>query len=355
MNMKKAFVGISGGVDSSVAAALLQDRGYDVTGVFARVWHPNFLECTWKDDRRDAKRVCAALGIPFVELDLEDEYRREVVDYMVSEYKAGRTPNPDVACNRAVKFGGLYDFAIKNGADIVATGHYAAIEASDGEHRLMRPADETKDQTYFLWAIGRDRLANVAFPIGDMSKDQVRACARTKGLFTAEKRDSQGLCFIGHVDMDDFLDRFAPSAPGDLLDRSGAIIGKHAGAIKYTIGRRHGFEVFKHGTDDEPLYVIAKDIAANTVIVGPKAAIVAATASCELTNTNWLVDAADMTAPGVTARIRHRGALVPCDIGVVDSGNTARISFKEPVEGLASGQSVVLYRDRVCLGGGVLK
>ncbi len=215
MTKKKVFVGLSGGVDSSVSAALLQSQGYDVFGVFIKVWQPDFYECTWKEDRLDAMRVCAKLNIPFYTLDLEKEYKKEVVDYMIEEYKNGRTPNPDVMCNKYIKFGGFFDWAMSQGADFVATGHYARLNK---EHELVAGRDSNKDQSYFLWTLTKEQLSKTLFPVGDIEKTEVRKLAKKFGLPTAEKKDSQGLCFIGKVDMAEFLHHFIETKPGPVLN-----------------------------------------------------------------------------------------------------------------------------------------
>ncbi|HEY4508180.1 MAG TPA: tRNA 2-thiouridine(34) synthase MnmA, partial [Candidatus Paceibacterota bacterium] len=260
---KKVFVGLSGGVDSSVSAALLKKDGYAVTGVFIRVWNPAseqsptlnrekgrtlFGLCEAAEDRLDAMRVCAKLNIPFVELNLEKEYKKEVVDYMIREYKAGKTPNPDVFCNRFIKFGGFYEFARKSGADFIATGHYARIvkRYERYEHQilgnenlmLVASADRNKDQSYFLWQIKKEQLPNILFPVGGMRKPEVRRLAKRFGLITADKKDSQGLCFVGKVDMKEFLSHYIKPRKGKVLDENGRVVGEHSGAFFYTIGER---------------------------------------------------------------------------------------------------------------------
>ena len=227
---KKVFIGMSGGVDSSVSAALLKEHGYDVTGVFIKVWQPEFFECTWRADRLDAMRVCAKLDIPFLTLNLEKEYKKEVVDYMIDEYKAGRTPNPDVMCNKYIKFGGFFDFAMKHSADFIATGHYARVKkfprgetsgfnpspevSPRGTYQLLAGRDKNKDQSYFLWTLTQKQLQKTLFPIGDIDKPEVRKLAEKYGLATAVKKDSQGLCFIGKIDMKDFLKNYMKEKKG---------------------------------------------------------------------------------------------------------------------------------------------
>lgn len=212
---EKVFVALSGGVDSAVTAALLKERGYSVTGVFIKIWQPEFVECTWREDRLDAMRVAAALQIPFKEIDLSDVYKREVIDDMLKGYKNGITPNPDVLCNKYIKFGALWDWAKKNGADKLATGHHARVrETEDGAFELLRGVDDNKDQSYFLWQLTGDDLSHTLMPVGEMTKEEVRALARKYNLPVANKPDSQGLCFVGHIDMHDFLKKMLKTKPG---------------------------------------------------------------------------------------------------------------------------------------------
>ena len=301
----KIFVGMSGGVDSSVSAALLKRAGHNVTGVFIKVWQPDWIECNWKEERLEAMRAAAHLGIPFIMLDLEKEYKEGVIDYMIAEYAAGRTPNPDVMCNREVKFGAFWNWAKGKGADYIATGHYARIDeprasidsdardfsakkslfASAGRARgassstlacgstrlLLKGIDVNKDQSYFLWTLTQDDLKHVLFPVGGMTKPKVRKLARKFKLPNADKKDSQGLCFIGKVDVKEFLAHYTkgnPGAkPGKVLNEAGQIIGTHPGALFFTIGERHGFEIDANNKTpgDKPYYVIAKNMNANTV------------------------------------------------------------------------------------------
>src|SRR3989338_1920286 len=236
----RVFIGLSGGVDSSVSAALLKKEGYEVTGVFIKVWQPDWISCTWGEDRLDAMRICAKLGIPFITLDLSKDYKRRVVDYMIAEYRAGRTPNPDVMCNAHVKFGGFYKFSRKNGADFVATGHYAQIKLQASSLKLLTSADKEKDQSYFLWQIKQEQLTNILFPVGGLEKPEVRKLAKKFGLSTAEKKDSQGLCFLGKIDVKEFLKHFIKQKPGKVLNEKEEVVGEHSGAVFFTLGERHG-------------------------------------------------------------------------------------------------------------------
>ena len=355
---KRIFVGLSGGVDSSVSALLLQKQGYDVTGVFIKVWQPDFLTCTWQDDRRDAMRICAHLNIPFKTLDLSDVYKREVVDNMLTEYKKGRTPNPDIMCNRSVKFGAFLDFAKKEGADAVATGHYAQIFNTKGELGLYSSADVEKDQTYFLWQLKGSDLRSIIFPVGHLEKRETRKIASEGGLVTAEKSDSQGLCFLGKLDMKEFLSHFIDEKQGDVLLRGGEKIGKHRGVIFYTLGERHGFTITKSGIKG-PLYVIEKNNGKNQLIVDSTPFCESISNNVTLTAVNWIGEA-PLVGKMYLARIRHRGNLLP----VVMKSNhekLAKIEFSRVESLIAKGQSIVLYEARVdgkeglrCVGGGIV-
>jgi tRNA-specific 2-thiouridylase len=372
---KTVFVGVSGGVDSSVSAALLIEAGFTVVGVFIRTWTPDFIECTWRDERRDAMRVCAHLGIPFLECDAEEAYKKGVADYMIEEYKKGNTPNPDVMCNREVKFGVFWDFAKARGADFIATGHYAVCEnkndfqkATGGGGRfsqkngakeprenpflLKQALDESKDQTYFLWTLTQEDLAHTLFPIGHLQKIDVRKLAEKFGLPTATKKDSQGVCFLGPLDMKDFLKHYIPSKKGNTVDTDGHIIGKHDGAVFLTLGERHGFTITKHSTRDTPLYVVAKDIEKNTITVSDSFSMKNnSLTDLKLMHTSWISEL-PMEDKKYKAQIRYHGEFLACKIQIIDH-TTARISFDSQVL-VSSGQSIVLYSDEICLGGGIV-
>lgn len=345
---KKVFVGMSGGVDSSVSAALLKRQGYNITGVFIKVWQPEWINCTWKEDRLDAMRVAAQLDIPFITLKFEKEYKEEVVDFMINEYRAGRTPNPDVMCNARVKFGGFYDWAMKQGADFVATGHYAQIE--NGELKMGN--DQNKDQSYFLWTLKKEQLAHVLFPVGDIEKPEVRKLAKKFGLVTAEKKDSQGLCFIGKIDIKEFLSHYIPEKRGDVLDEKGKVIGYHDGAFFYTIGERHGFTITEKTPYDMPYFVFSKDVEKNTITVSnrnPEGSLPNGRTKVELKEINWISGRAPEVGKRLTARSRYRESLQ--EIKMVD-GTT--IEFMRPQSTLSPGQSLVIYEADICLGGGII-
>jgi len=340
---KRVFVGMSGGVDSSVSVLLLKQQGYDVTGVFIKVWQPDFIECTWKEDRLDAMRVASLLDIPFVTLDLEKEYKQGVIDYMINEYKQGRTPNPDVMCNREVKFGAFYTWAKSQGADYIATGHYAQHNGVS----LVKSKDENKDQTYFLWTLAKELFPSIIFPIGDMEKSDVRALATEYGLPVSEKKDSQGLCFVGTIDVKTLLKNYIDEKVGYVMDEQGEVIGTHTGVMFYTIGERHGFTITKKGIDDSPYFVIAKNSDDNTLRVSHTAPHEEVGDVIALEATNWTqsIHKGDV----YTARARYRAPLA--EVEVIDD---THVRVLEGVVTKASGQSLVLYDDDICIGGGII-
>lgn len=342
---KKIFVGISGGVDSSVAALLLKQQGYEVHGIFVKTWTPDWVPCTWVDEKRDAMRICAALDIPFHFLDASDEYQQGVADYMISEYRNGRTPNPDVLCNKIIKFGAMWQYAKAHGAEGIATGHYA--QTKDGI--LHKGVDPAKDQSYFLWMVAKDLLPVIQFPIGHLQKKEVRAIAEKAGLFTATKKDSQGICFLGEIDMKDFLRHYIDEQPGVVLNEKGETVGEHDGVWFYTIGERHGFRITEKNTDRSAYYIIAKDIEHNTLTVSPSMKHTQqqdGVVKAALRDTNWFAD--PKNGEGYTAQIRYHGALLP-----VIAIDTTSITL-ECDEALPLGQSVVVYQGQTVIGGGVL-
>lgn len=348
---KTVFVGLSGGVDSSVAAARLLARGYKVVGVFIKVWHPEFMVCNWEQERLDAMRVAAHLNIPFLTCNAEATYRDEVAQYFIEEYKAGRTPNPDVLCNQHVKFGAFLRFAQQKGADYIATGHYAQhIESADG-HQLHRGVDTSKDQTYFLWSLSKEQLSVALFPIGDTPKEQIRQEAEAAGLPVAQKKDSQGICFLGHVDIPEFLSHYVELVPGNVLNEAGDIIGSHQGALIYTLGQRHGFTLTTHNPDRTPMFVVDKDVPANTITVATERPKTVETTAITLVNTTIRNPLA--AGDTVTAQFRYRQAPFAVTIQSVDD-HRLTLTPTEPTEQPAAGQSCVLYKGALCLGGGMI-
>ncbi len=338
---KKVFVGLSGGVDSAVTAALLNEAGADVVGVFIKGWYPPNLTCTWGADRRDAMRVAARLSIPFHTLDASAAYKKSVIDYLLSEYREGRTPNPDIMCNRDVKFGAFYAFAMEHGADLIATGHYAI--AKDGH--LQRGVDPEKDQSYFLWAVSKEAIEKTLFPLGTYKKSEVRTLAKRFHLPVAEKKDSQGICFLGAVSVDDFLrDEFHPE-PGSALDESGKAVGIHDGAVLRTLGERVALTDAAPG----PWYVVRKDIEKNLLIVSKEKMTVVHDATIQINDTNWLSTVTK--GEPLEGQYRYHGPKVPGTFDVATNTFTPTEDLPEPI---ASGQSLVIYRDAECVGGGII-
>ena len=350
-SQKSVFVGLSGGVDSSVAALRLLKTGYKVTGVFIKVWHPDFLVCNWEQERLDAMRVAAKLGIPFLTCDAEAEYRDAVAHYFIESYRAGLTPNPDVMCNKEVKFGAFYRFALERGADYIATGHYAQAIKTESGVAMHRGVDTNKDQSYFLWTLSADILARVLFPVGDSTKAVIRAEAAAAGLLTAGKKDSQGVCFLGHIDIPDFLSHYIDLTEGEVLNESGEVIGTHQGAFVYTIGQRQGFTLHDHNPLRAPLYVIAKDTTKNTLTVSeipPALAI-----NDQLTLTQTVLNTPITVGETLEAQSRYRQ--IPFTVTVSEQTvNTITLQVQNNSEAVALGQSCVLYRGTQCLGGGII-
>jgi tRNA-specific 2-thiouridylase len=346
--MKKVYVGLSGGVDSGVSAALLREQGYDVTGVFIKIWQPEFIECTWREDRLDAMRVCAALGLPFREIDLSAQYKKYVVDAMIADYQRGITPNPDVLCNEKIKFGVFMEWAAAEHADLLATGHYAQITEHACRKFLVRGRDAAKDQSYFLHRMAGGDLARVLFPIGGMHKADVRKAAQRFGLPVADKPDSQGLCFVGEVSMSDFLRRFITLEKGPVLDAAGTVIGEHQGAALYTIGQRHGFTI-RNSPSGEAHYIVAIDTARNAITVSASRDD-AARKDVRLRDMHWIGEAPAFPLQA-SVQTRYHETPVKALIASDDAGISC--SFDAPH--IASpGQSLVIYDDDRCLGGGII-
>ncbi len=349
---KKVYVGLSGGVDSSVTAALLKQQGFDVTGVYMKNWSqdlPGFT-CPWKEDFQDAKRVAVQLDIPFKMYDFETQYRQKVVDYMVAEYKAGRTPNPDIMCNQEIKFKLFLETALEDGADMIATGHYARTQKGT----LQKAKDDNKDQTYFLYRVTEDALLKTLFPLGEYTKPEVRDLAQKFGLVTAAKKESMGICFVGKVGIKDFLlHELGPQKPGKIIDQNGAAIGTHDGAIFYTIGQRHGLDV----GGGMPYYVIGKDMKKNEVYVTTDLSDPHLwRKEITLTNAHW-INEAPMEGTKIQVRTRHRAPLVHGTIQEVSTKNgdlSVRIALQEEIRALTPGQSAVLYEGETVLGGGII-
>lgn len=340
--MAKVYVGMSGGVDSSLTAALLVEAGHTVTGVYMKNWTQDMpgMRCPWADDLADAKRVAVHLGIDFEVFDFEQDYRHKVVDYMIKEYEAGRTPNPDIMCNQEIKFKLFLESALEAGADFVATGHYAKTENG----RLLLAEDANKDQTYFLYRVTEAALQKTLFPLGGFTKPEVRKMAEERGLSTAAKKDSVGICFVGQIGMREFLSQYVTTAPGDVIDtKSGKALGRHDGAIFYTLGQRHGLDV----GGGLPYYVVGKDMDKNEVYVSTNLNDDSLwRQEVKLQDIHWIGGTPAKTT--FMARVRHRAALVECQL------DGAILTFNEAQRAVTSGQSVVLYQGNECMGGGIV-
>lgn len=339
---------MSGGVDSSLSAALLVEQGYDVTGVYMKNWSKDLpgFPCPWKEDYQDAKRVAVKLGISFEVFDFESEYFDKVVQYMIDAYQAGLTPNPDIMCNQEIKFKLFYETARERGADYIATGHYARTK--DGI--LLQAIDSNKDQTYFLYRITSEALKRTIFPLGDMTKPQVREEARRRGLITANKKESMGICFVGKVGIREFLSQYIETDAGPIVNQEGEHVGEHDGAIFYTIGQRHGLDV----GGGLPYYVTGKDMKNNTVFVSNDISDEKLwTKTLHLTSTHW-INSAPVQGMSLYVRTRHRAPMQSVKLIAVSDDGTARLELEESLRAVTAGQSAVLYDNEVCLGGGIL-
>ena len=340
----KVFLGMSGGVDSAVSAYLLQSQGHEVIGVYMKNWSKNLpgMKCPWAEDLADAKRVAVKLGIDFRVFDFETEYKQKVVDYMLAEYQKGNTPNPDIMCNQEIKFKLFAETAFEQGAEAIATGHYAKTRGCD----LIMAADANKDQTYFLYRIAPEVIKRTIFPVGDMQKPEVKALAEQIGLAVAHKPESMGVCFVGEANMRDFLAEFIETKPGEIRElETNELLGHHDGAIFYTIGQRHGLGL----TTGLPFYVVRKDMDKNTVYVSRNLNSLSLwTNEVKLRDVILRRDI-DGSKP-LRARVRHRAPLVDAKF---DSA-TDILTFADEQKSLTPGQSVVFYQDDICLGGGII-
>jgi tRNA-uridine 2-sulfurtransferase len=358
---KKVFVGLSGGVDSSVSAALLKEQGYDVTGVFMKNWSKDLpgFPCLWKEDYLDAKRVAVKLNIPFLMYDFEKEYFEKVVEYMLDGFKSGITPNPDIMCNQEIKFKLFYETAIENGADYIATGHYAKVESSKNSEssvrnpknsgKLFKAVDENKDQTYFLYRVTEEALKHTLFPLGGLTKPHVREEAKKRGLVTANKRESMGICFVGKVGIREFLNQYIETEPGPIIDQNGKIVGEHDGAIFYTIGQRHGLDV----GGGLPYYVTGKSMEKNEVYVTNDINDSSLwLKEINLTNCHWIANS-PQDGLEVEIRTRHRAKLIRSKINIISEEKTVIVP-SEPIRAITPGQSAVVYYKNECLGGGII-
>ncbi len=358
-SQKKVIVGMSGGVDSSVSAWLLQQQGYQVEGLFMKNWEEDDGEeyCTAADDLADAQAVCDKLGIYLHTVNFAAEYWDNVFEHFLAEYKAGRTPNPDILCNKEIKFKAFLEFAAEDlGADYIATGHYVRRADVDGKSRLLRGLDGNKDQSYFLYTLGSDQIAQSLFPVGELEKPEVRRIAEQLELITAKKKDSTGICFIGERKFTEFLARYLPAQPGPIVTVAGDTVGQHQGLMYHTLGQRKGLGI--GGTkehSEQPWYVVDKDVANNVLVVAqghdhPRLMSVGLIAQ----QLHW-VDREVLRAPlRCVVKTRYRQEDIPCTITPIDD-ERIEVRFDEPVAAVTPGQSAVFYLDEVCLGGGIIE
>lgn len=351
----RVVVGMSGGVDSSVAALLLKQQGYDVIGVFMKNWDDTDDNgvCTAVEDFEDVRRVCNHIGIPYYSVNFEREYMDRVFTYFLEEYRRGRTPNPDVLCNREIKFKELLDRAGQLGADYLATGHYAQVAYRDGTHHLLRGNDPGKDQTYFLHMLTQLPLSKAMFPIGHLPKSEVRKIAAEAGLPTAAKKDSTGICFIGERNFRQFLSQYLPAQPGEIRNLDGDVKGSHEGLMYYTIGQRQGLGIGGSGSG-EPWFVVGKDLTHNVLLVAqghdhPSLFSESLTAS----DINWISGHAPAETFRCTAKFRYRQPDQPVTVTLTEAGR-GRVAFDHPQRAITPGQSVVFYEGEECLGGGII-
>jgi tRNA-specific 2-thiouridylase len=341
MPQKRVAVAMSGGVDSSVAAVLLKQAGYEVSGIHALLWP----EAEPKSIASDLKRTCKLLGIPFQEVDLEKEFRKLVVDYFSREYSQGRTPNPCIACNQRVKFGLLMDRVLALGADYFATGHYARIELAPDGYRLRQAIDQNKDQSYFLYTLGQKQLEHLLLPLGEMSKEKVKEVAGELDLPTVSRGESQDICFIPDNDYRSFIARYISFQPGDIVDIKGKVLGQHQGLAQYTVGQRQGLRL----NSDEQLYVIELDAANNRLVVGSKDQLLHSVLLAS--QMSWVSGKTPAGPITITAKVRYKAPEVAAELDINDR---AEVRFVEPQQAIAPGQSVVFYQDEVVLGGGII-
>ena len=351
------IVGMSGGVDSSVAALLLKEQGYRVEGLFMKNWEEDdgTEYCTAKEDYADAQAVADKLGITLHGANFAAEYWDHVFEHFLAEYRAGRTPNPDILCNREIKFRAFLDYALMLGADCIATGHYARRGECEGKATLLRGLDNNKDQSYFLHAVGHRELAQTLFPVGAIEKPEVRALAQAHGLVTHSKKDSTGICFIGERRFKDFLQQYLPAQPGEIHSLEGELLGRHQGLMYHTIGQRQGLGIGGLANhDDAPWYVVGKDLERNVLLVAQgnnHPALFSST--LQAGQLCWIAGASPALPLRCTARVRYRQADQECTVTAADDG--CRVEFDVPQRAVTPGQSVVFYNGERCLGGGIIE
>jgi tRNA-specific 2-thiouridylase len=348
---------MSGGVDSSVSAYLLKEQGFEIIGVFMKNWEEDDTEtyCPAAQDRKDAEAICTKLDIPFYSINFATEYWDFVFEYFLAEYRAGRTPNPDILCNKEIKFKAFLNYAQRLGCDKIATGHYANCVEEQGVFHLMKAADANKDQTYFLYTLQQDQLSKALFPLAHLSKPQVRAIANEQNFDNAKKKDSTGICFIGERKFKDFLQRYLPAQPGDIISAEGQRLGTHSGLMYYTIGQRQGIGL--GGQKDRPeaaWYVATKNLARNELIVvqGQDHPLLFQN-ELHATQLHWTQGQAPAAYFHCTAKIRYRQQEQSCHVELIDQDHI-KVHFDSPQRAVTAGQSIVLYQDMECLGGGVI-
>lgn len=355
----RVVVGMSGGVDSSVSALLLKEQGYDVVGVFMKNWDDTDDSgvCTATEDFEDVKRVADKIGIPYYSINFEKEYWNKVFEYFLSEYKRGRTPNPDIMCNKEIKFKSFLDFAMKLDADYIAMGHYAkTVTDENGVVHMMRPKDGNKDQTYFLSQVTQEQLKKAIFPLADLSKPQVRMIAEQAGLATAKKKDSTGICFIGERNFKNFLSEFLPAMGGNIVTADGRIVGKHSGLMYYTIGQRSGLGLGGNQSSCAPWFVVGKNLQKNELIVeqGYDSDLLYAS-SLDASEVSFFTGLpSNDTTIHCTAKFRYRQPDVAVTVNYNKDNNTVHVEFDELARAVTPGQAIVFYDGEECLGGAII-
>ncbi len=354
----RVIVGMSGGVDSSVSALLLQQQGYDASGLFMKNWEENDPNghCPAAEDARDALGVCDRLGISLDAVNFAKDYWDRVFRYFLDEYSRGRTPNPDVLCNKEIKFKAFLDYAMSQGADYIATGHYARVAQNNGRYRLLKGLDTNKDQSYFLYTLGQEQLARTLFPVGEITKPEVRRIATEAGFGNSAKKDSTGICFIGERDFKTFLARYLPAQPGDMMTPEGERVGQHDGLMYHTLGQRQGLGIGgRQGGDGSPWYVVGKSLTNNTLLVAQNHDHpLLYSRSLAASNLHWVHGAPPPLPLHCTAKTRYRQTDQACTITTLEDG-ICHVAFDQPQWAVTPGQSVVFYTGDECLGGGVIE